>query len=101
MNLIHESVTPRQFDCDVLLPVFLISGDVLLSLDGRNLEGMAHKEVAELLANSPSVIAFTVWREGERGGSEGGGMRMGGSEGVRDEGGREWGDSVRNWGRME
>jgi len=70
LNLIHESVTPRQFDCDVFLPVFLISGDVLLSLDGCNLEGMAHKQVAELLANSPSVITFTLWREGERGGSK-------------------------------
>ena len=48
-----------------------MSGDVLLSLDGHGLEGMGHKEVAELLANSPSVITFTLRREGKKGGSWG------------------------------
>ena len=51
-----------------------VSGDVLLSLDGQSLEGMGHREAAELLAKAPSVVTFSVWREeGERE-REGGGV---------------------------
>ena len=45
----------------------------MLSLDGQSLEGMGHREAAELLAKAPSVVTFSVWREeGEKeGGREG------------------------------
>lgn len=59
-----------------------VSGDVLLSLDGQSLEGMGHREAAELLAKAPSIVTFSVWREeGER-------EREGG-EREREEGERE------------
>ena len=35
----------------------------MLSLDGQSLEGMGHREAAELLAKAPSVVTFSVWRE--------------------------------------
>ena len=64
--------------------VFICSGDVLQSLDGQSLEGLGHREAAELLAKAPSVVTFSVWREeGERREEEGRMMGEGRREGRR------------------
>ena len=66
--------------------MFICSGDVLLSLDGQSLDGLGHREAAELLAKAPSVVTFSVWREeGERREEEGRMMGEGREEGGKKE----------------
>ena len=44
-----------------------LQGDVLLSVNGRSLKGLSHREAAEVLRDAPSVVTLTVLASGRTG----------------------------------
>ncbi len=39
---------------------FVLSGDIILSVNGQSLKGMGHKEAAEVLKDAPNIVTLTV-----------------------------------------